>query len=90
MVVELCKSFTNYGSNKYRSCNWVVSHLRITDFYDFYDETNNPLYKKIFKLTCINTEHIDNKTCEKEILANFLFLKIEVFLFFRKARRLSS
>ena len=24
------------------SCNWVVSHLRITDFYNFYDETNGP------------------------------------------------
>jgi len=23
----------NYGPNKRRSCNWVVSHLRITDFY---------------------------------------------------------
>jgi len=29
----LCKSFTNYGPNKRRSCNWIVSHLRITDFY---------------------------------------------------------
>jgi len=33
MAVELRKSFTNYGSNKHRSCNWVVSHLRITVFY---------------------------------------------------------
>ena len=29
----MCKSFTNYGPNKRRTCNWVVSHLRITDFY---------------------------------------------------------
>ena len=40
MVVELHKSFTNYGPNKRRSCNWVVSHLRITDFYG---ETNSPV-----------------------------------------------
>ena len=33
MLVELRKSFTKYGPNKRRSCNWVVSHLRITDFY---------------------------------------------------------
>ena len=33
MLVELRKSFTNYGLNKRRSCNWVVSHLRITEFY---------------------------------------------------------
>ena len=33
MLVELRKSFTNYGPNKRRSCNWVVSHLRITEFY---------------------------------------------------------
>ena len=46
MVVELRKSFTNYGSNKRRSCNWVVSHLQITDFYAFYDETNSPLVEK--------------------------------------------
>ena len=43
MVVELHKSFTNYGPNKHRNCNWVVSHLRITEFYDFYDETNSPV-----------------------------------------------
>ena len=46
MVVELRKSFTNYDPNKHRNCNWVVSHLRITDFYDFYDETNNPIVLK--------------------------------------------
>jgi len=34
---------TNYGPNKHRNCNWVVSHLRITDFYAFYGETNSPL-----------------------------------------------
>jgi len=39
----LRKSFTNYGPNKHRNCNWVVSHLRITDFYAFYGETNSPL-----------------------------------------------
>ena len=33
MLVELRKSFTNYGPNKRRSYNWVVSHLRITEFY---------------------------------------------------------
>jgi len=33
VLVELRKSFTNYGPNKRRSCNWVVSHLRITEFY---------------------------------------------------------
>jgi len=33
VTVELRKSFTNYGPNKRRSCNWVVSHLRITAFY---------------------------------------------------------
>jgi len=27
MAVELRKSFTNYGTNKHRSCNLVVSHL---------------------------------------------------------------
>jgi len=33
VLVELRKSFTNYGPNKRRSCNGVVSHLRITEFY---------------------------------------------------------
>jgi len=33
VLVELRKSFTNYGPNKRRSCNWIVSHLRITEFY---------------------------------------------------------
>jgi len=44
MIVELRKSFTNYGPNKHRSCKWVVSHLRITDFYALYDETNGPYH----------------------------------------------
>ena len=50
MVVELRKSFKNYGPNKHRSCNWFVYHLRISDFYDFYDETNSPLIKFSFRL----------------------------------------
>jgi len=33
VLVKLRKSFTNYGPNKRRSCNWVVSHLWITEFY---------------------------------------------------------
>ena len=45
MVVELRNSFTNYVLNKRCSCNWVVTHLRITVFYDFYVQTNNPLIK---------------------------------------------
>ena len=42
VVVELRESFTNYSPNKRRSCNWVVSHLRITEFYAIYGETNSP------------------------------------------------
>ena len=50
MVIELRKPFINYGPNKHRSCNWVVSHLRITDFYDFYDETNGPYIPNIYEI----------------------------------------
>ena len=43
MLVELRKSFANYGPNKRRSYNWVVSHLRITDFYAFLRRNKRPL-----------------------------------------------
>ena len=42
VIVELLNSFINYGPNKRRSCNWVVTHLRIKTFYDFYVQTNSP------------------------------------------------
>ena len=45
MIVGLHKSFINYGPNKRRSCNRVVSHLQITDFYAFYGETDSPKEK---------------------------------------------
>jgi len=43
VVVELRKSFTNYDPNKHRSCNWVVSHLRITAFYDLLRPNKQPI-----------------------------------------------
>ena len=42
------------------SGNWVVRHLRITDFYIFYDETNSPIVvnrakkeRDFFSFSCV-------------------------------------
>ena len=37
----------NYDPNKCRSCNWVVSHLRIMTFYGFYVQNKQPLYCRL-------------------------------------------
>jgi len=42
VVVELRKSFMNYGPNKHRSCNWALSHLRITVFYGLLRPNKQP------------------------------------------------
>ena len=68
MVIELHESFTKYGPNKRRNCNWVASHLRITDFYVFYGETNSPW----------KANHRNKKRNKK--LQNFFLAKQTVFI----------
>ena len=48
MVVELCKSFTNYGPNKHRNYNWTINYLQITTFYD---PKTSTMHKRVVTVT---------------------------------------
>jgi len=69
VLVELRKPFTNYGPNKRRNCNWVVSHLRITKF-----------YAKQTALIC-NMCDITYDTYAKQYMHGIIQLKMQLYSF---------
>ena len=76
MLVELRKSFTNYGPNKRRSCNWIVSHLRITEFYA--KQTAPQYFFLYLAQNCeILVEHVAIQTHITHVLPKFVGKEIK-------------
>ena len=78
VVIGLSKFFTNYGPNKHSSCNWVVNHLRITDFYAFYSETNSPLVQKSLHPLQMRKIRIHNFPQRKKVCYHLKFALLKM------------
>jgi len=64
VVVGLRKFFTNYGPNKHRSCNWAVSHVRITVFYMKQTAPNLQQLNTFAYLLLLGQESVTNQNSE--------------------------